>query len=83
MDEFSRFSLATLSFQEYARSWRTERETDVRIGRKSKVLNWDELKMCMKRKCVSPSYVKKNKLREEMKEFEEKGRNFINGENKC
>jgi len=80
LDEFSRFSMATLSFQEYARSWWTKRETDVRIGRKSEVVNCDELKMCMRRKFVLPSYVKKKKLREEMKELVEKGRNFINGE---
>ncbi|XP_068467070.1 protein PXR1-like [Phaseolus vulgaris] len=77
LDEFSRFSMATLSFQEYARSWWTKRETDVINGRKSEVLNWDELKMCMRRKFVPPSYVKKKKLREEMKELVEKGRNFI------
>jgi len=74
--------MATLSFQEYARSWWTQREVDVRIGRKSEVLNWDELKMCMRRKFDMPSYVKKKKLREEMNELVEKGRNFINGENK-
>jgi len=33
----------------------------------------------MKRKFDLPSYVKKNKLREEMKELVEKGRKFING----
>jgi len=46
--------MATLSFQEYDMSWWTKRETDVRIGRKAKVLNWDELKMCMRRKFVLP-----------------------------
>ena len=35
LDEFSIFSMATLCFQEYARSWWTKRKTDVRIGRKS------------------------------------------------
>jgi len=34
----------------------------------------------MRRKFVPPSYVKKKKLREEMKELVEKGRNFIYGE---
>jgi len=34
----------------------------------------------MRRKFVPLPYVKKNKLREEMKELMEKGRNFINGE---
>ncbi|MGN6822131.1 MAG: hypothetical protein ACTHJ7_05085, partial [Candidatus Nitrosocosmicus sp.] len=77
LDEFRKFSMATLSFQEYARSWWTKREIDVINGRKSEVLNWDELKMCMRRKFVPPSYVKKKKLREEMKELVEKGRNFI------
>jgi len=72
LDEFSKFSMATLSFQEYARSWWTQRETDVRIDRKLEVLNWDELKMCMRRKFVLPSYVRKKKLREEMKELVEK-----------
>ena len=47
------------------------------LERKSEVLNWDELKMCMRRKFVPPSYVKNKKLREEMKELVEKGRNFI------
>ena len=78
LDEFSRFSMATLSFQEYVRSWWIKREIEVRIGRKLEVLNWDGLKMCMRRKFVPP--VRKKKLREEMKELEEKGRNFINGE---
>ncbi|XP_068483128.1 uncharacterized protein [Phaseolus vulgaris] len=77
LDEYRKFSMATLSFQEYARSWWIQREADVRIGRKSEILNWDELKMCMRRKFVPPSYVKKKKLREEMKELVEKGRNFI------
>jgi len=36
--------------------------------------------MCMRRKFVPPSYVKKKKLREEIKELVEKGRNFIYGE---
>jgi len=34
----------------------------------------------MRRKFVPLSYVKKKKLREEMKELVEKGRNFIYGE---
>ena len=80
LDEFSRFSMATLNFQEYARSWWTQRETDVRIDRKSEELNCDELKMSMRRKFVLPLYVKEKKLREEMKEHVEKRRNFINGE---
>ena len=54
--------------------------TNVRIGRKSEILNRDELKMCMRRKFVLLPYVKKNKLIEEMKELMEKGRNFINRE---
>ena len=36
--------------------------------------------MCMRRKFVLISYEKKKKLREEMKELVEKGRNFVNGE---
>jgi len=44
------------------------------------MLNWDELKMCMRRNFVPPSYVRKKKLREEMKELVEKGRNFIYAE---
>ena len=72
--------LATLSFQEYARSWWTQRETNIKIGRKSEILNWDEVKMCMRRKLVPLPYVKKKNLREEMKELMEKGRNFINRE---
>jgi len=74
--------LATLNFQEHARSWWTQRETNVKIGRKSEILNWDELKMCMRRKFVLVPYVKKKKLREEIKELMEKGRNFRNEEKK-
>ncbi|XP_068500862.1 uncharacterized protein [Phaseolus vulgaris] len=72
--------LATLSFQEYARSWWTQRETNVKIDRKSEILNWDELKMGMRRKFIPLPYVKKKKRIEEMKELMEKGRNFINRE---
>jgi len=80
VSEERKVPLATLSFQEDVRSLWTQRETNVRIGKKPEILNWDELKMCMRRKFVPLPYVKKSKLREEMKELMEKRRNFINRE---
>jgi len=41
-------------------------------------LNWNELKVCMRRKFVLPSYEKKKKLREEIEELVRKERKFIN-----
>ena len=80
VSEERKVPLATLSFQDYARSWWTQRETNVRIGRKSEIRNWDELKMCVRRNFVLISSVKEKKLREEIKELVEKGRTFIYGE---
>ena len=37
VDEHTRFFLATLCFQEYARSWWQQRQLDVRIGTTSNV----------------------------------------------
>ena len=50
--------MTTLSFQEHVMSWWKQRKNDVRISRKKNI----ELKVCMRRKFVSPSY-DKNKER--------------------
>ena len=62
MDEFSKFFMAALSFQEYAKSWSKPRKNDVT---KLEIFNWNELKACMRRKFVPPSYLKKERKREE------------------
>jgi len=54
VEEIRRLSMVTLSFQEYAMSWWKQRQYDVPIGRKFKILNWKELKACMRRKFVPP-----------------------------
>jgi len=67
VEEFRRLSTATSSFQEYAISWWKQRQYDVSIERKYKILNWKKLKACMRRKFVPPSYLEK---REEEKKIE-------------
>jgi len=47
----------------------------VKIDRKLEVLNWNELKTCMRRKFVMPSY-----LRKERKKLVKIGRKFVDGE---
>jgi len=59
VEEFRRLSTATSSFQEYVMSWWKQRQYDVSIGRKFKILNWKELKACMRRKFVPSSYLEK------------------------
>ena len=72
--------MATQCFQEYVRSWWQQRKLDVRIVTKSKVEYWSDLKASMRRKFFSPSYDRKRKLREEMKELVKIGRKFVDGE---
>ena len=48
-------------------SWWKQRQYHVSIGRKFKILNWKELKACMRRKFVPPSYLEK---REKEKKIE-------------
>jgi len=72
--------LATLCFQEYVRSWWQQRQLDDRIGTTSKLEYWSDLKACMRRKFVPPSYDRKRKLREEMKELVRIGRKFVDKE---
>jgi len=62
MDEYTGFFLPTLCFQEYARSWWQPRQLDVIIGTTSKVEYLSDLKACMRRKFVPPSYDKKESL---------------------
>ena len=50
---FRRLSMVTLGFQEHAMSWWKQRQNDVRIDRKSEILNWNELKVCMRRNLQS------------------------------
>jgi len=57
VEEFRRLSTTTSSFQEYAMSWWKQRQYDVSIGRKFKILNWKEFKASMRRKFVPPSYL--------------------------
>jgi len=42
-------------------SWWKQRQYDVSIGRKLKIMNWRELKACLRRKFVSLSYEKNKK----------------------
>ena len=79
VNEFRRLSMVILSFQEHVMSWWKQRQNDVRIGRKSKKLNWKELKVCMRRKIVFLSYERNKKIREEIKELVKIGKQFIEG----
>jgi len=81
MDEYTRFFLATLCFQEYNRSWWQQRQLDDRIGTPSKLEYWSDLKECVRRKFVPPSYDRKRNIREEMKELVRIGRKFVDGKN--
>jgi len=82
VDEYNGFFMATLCFQEYARSWWQQRQLDVRIGTKSKVEYWSDLKACMRRKFVPHSHDRKRKLGEKMEELVKIGRKFVDGEKK-
>ena len=82
VDEYIGFFLATLCFQEYVRSWWKQTQLDVWIGTTSKVEYWSDLKVCMRRKFVPPSYDRKRKHREEMKQLVKIGRKFVEGEKK-
>jgi len=55
-----------------------KRQLDDIIGTTSKVEYWSDLKACMRRKFVSPSYDRKRKLGEEMKELVRIGRKIVN-----
>jgi len=59
VNEIRRLSMATLSFQKYVMSWWKQRQYDVSIGRKFKLLNWKELKARIRRNFVLPFYEKK------------------------
>jgi len=72
--------MATLSFQEYVMTWWKQRQYDVSIERKIKIMNWHELKECIRRKFGLPSYEKNKKIREEMNELVKIGRKIIDGE---
>jgi len=48
VNEFRRLSMATLIFQEHVMSWWKQRQNDIRMGRKYEILNWYELKACMR-----------------------------------
>ena len=72
--------MATLCFEEYARFWWTQRQSDVRIDTKLEIQYQSDLKACMRRKFVLPLYEKKNKLRKEMKELVKIGKKFVDGE---
>ncbi|KAG2391730.1 uncharacterized protein HKW66_Vig0125090 [Vigna angularis] len=52
-------SLYTSRFEKHARKWWDERQYHVRIGRKSPIHNWSELKSCMRKEFV-PSTIKRN-----------------------
>jgi len=62
-------------------SWWTQRQNDARIDTKLEVLNWNELKACMRTKFVMPTYEKNKKFKEEIKELVQNGRKFVDGEN--
>jgi len=81
VDEYTGFFFATPCFQEYTRSWWQQRQLDDIIDTTSKVEYWSDLNACLRRKFVSPSYDRKRKLREEMKELVRIGRKFVDGEN--
>jgi len=59
VDEFRTYPLLLYIFQEHAMFWWKRRQNDVRIGRKSEILNWNELKVCLRRNFVLRSYQKK------------------------
>jgi len=80
VNEYTGFFLVTLYFQEYATSWWQQRPFDDRIGTTSKVEYLSDLKACMRRKFVPPSYDRKRKLIEEMKELVRIGKKFVEGE---
>jgi len=42
-------------------------------------LNWSELKACVRRKFVRPSYEQNKKIREEIKDLVKQGRKIIDG----
>jgi len=80
VDEYTTFFLVSLCLQEYASSWWQQRQLDVRIGRTSKVEYWSDLKACMRRNFFPPSYDRKRKLREEMKNLVRMRRKFVGEE---
>lgn len=52
-------SIYLSKLEEHAREWWDERQYYVRKGRKSSILDWCDLKACMRRKFV-PSSIKRN-----------------------
>jgi len=53
VEEIRRLSIITLSFQEYAMSSWKQRQYDVSIGRKVKILNWKEFEGLHEKKICS------------------------------